>query len=560
MDYTSRENAYKDISADIQIIKRDLKNIKIQSFSESSQTYKLITEMEKEINKLSKSIEELKDPFLLFVMGPGKYGKSTLINSLIKDNTLKTKDIPNTWKLDIVTTSTMKKMDIVYEDNIISYSYDAGLSIFKKEEDKVKESKKLIKYQVDKFKKNKSLALHDLKAYKKELEDNHLYKSDILEARHYINKSGILNDFIIVDTPGLNQNLLKNTKERMIDYYKRADGVLWVLDAKNIVSKSSNDMIKDLKENYILDDEGNNIICVVNKADEIRNRESDLLKVKEKVEHLYSNYFRDIVFVSSKEALDGYLNEDKYLINLSNVDLLRSSIDKNFKKKSEHIQIRSKYMNLKISSRNLCEMINIYKRNLYKDLYQFDEIKRSLNDDIDKVKYYFINKLDLWIVLENFKINRVSNQLKKLEKIFYIEINNFYKTLNDKIVFNENEYENSTDINIDINITKIKEVLNLEHLILIYNNQNEEISILNKLKKMKNDERNNYLLIEETNKLKVVLSKYLEKKLEDIERDIIIKLTKEFRKKYTDQTIIKNHLLYINNIDSTLKKWRGYDE
>lgn len=560
MDYTSRENAYKDICTDIQIIKRNFKNIKIQSFLESSQTYKLITEMEKEINKLSKSIEELKDPFLLFVMGPGKYGKSTLINSLIKDNTLKTKDIPNTWKLDIVTTSNMNKMDIIYEDNIQSYSYDTGLSVLKKEEDKFKESKKLIKYQVDKLKKNKSLTLHDLKAYKKSLEDDHLYKSDILEVRHYINKSGILNDFIIVDTPGLNQNLLENTKERMIDYYKRADGVLWVLDAKNIVSKSINDMIVELKENYILDDECNNIICVVNKADEIRNRKGDLLKVKEKVEHLYSNYFRDIVLVSSKEALDGYLNKDKYLINLSNVDFLRSSIDENFKKKSEHMQIRSKYMNLKISSRNLCEMINIYKRNLYKDLYQFDEIKRSLNDDIDKVKYYFINKLDLCIVLENFKINGVSNQLKKLEKIFYIEINNLYKTLNDKIVFDENEYENSTDIDIDINITKIKEVLNLEHLILIYNNQNEKTSILNKLKKMKDDERNNYLLIEETNKLRVVLSEYLEKKIEDIEKGIIIKLTKEFRKKYTDQTIIKNHLLYINNIDNTLKKWGGYGE
>lgn len=558
MDYSSRENAYKNINVDIQIITQNLKNIKIQSFLESSQTYRLITEMENEINKVFKSIEELKDPFLLFVMGSGKYGKSTLINSLIKDNTLKTKDIPNTWKLDIVKASNVKQMDIVYEDNVRSYSYDEGLLVLKKEEDKVKDSKKFIKYQVDKLKKNKNLTINDLKDHKKSLEDKHLYKSDILEVRHYINKSGILSDFIIVDTPGLNQNLLKNTKQRMIDYYKRADGVLWVLDAKNIISKSSNDMIIDIKENYILDDECNNIICVVNKADEIRSRENDLLKVKEKAENIYSNYFRDIVFISSKEAIDGYINKDKYLENLSNIGSLRSSINKNFKNQSEHMQIRAKYMSLKISGRNLCEMINIYKRNLYKDLYQFDEIKRSLNDDITKVKSYFINKLDLCIVLENFKINGVSSQLKKLEKIFYIEINNLYKNLNNKIVFYENEYDDLTDI--DINITKRKEVLTMEHLILIYNNQNKETSILNKLKSMKNDEINTYLLIEETNKLKLVLSKYLEKKLEDLEKNIINKATKEFRKKYTDYTIIKNHLLYIDNIDSILKKWGDYGE
>ncbi|WP_371025191.1 dynamin family protein [Paraclostridium ghonii] len=558
MDYSSRENAYKDINVDIQIITQNLKNIKIQSFLESSQTYRFITEMENEINKVFKSIEELKDPFLLFVMGSGKYGKSTLINSLIKDNTLKTKDIPNTWKLDIVKASNVKQMDIVYEDNVRSYSYDEGLLILKKEEDKVKDSKRFIKYQVDKLKKNKNLTINDLKDHKKSLEDKHLYKSDILEVRHYINKSGILSDFIIVDTPGLNQNLLKNTKQRMIDYYKRADGVLWVLDAKNIISKSSNDMIIDIKENYILDDECNNIICVVNKADEIRSRENDLLKVKEKAENIYSNYFRDIVFISSKEAIDGYINKDKYLENLSNIGSLRSSINKNFKNQSEHMQIRSKYRSLKISGRNLCKMINIYKRNLYKDLYQFDEIKRSLKDDIIKVKSYFINKLDLCIVLENFKINGVSSQLEKLEKIFYIEINNLYKNFNNKIVFYENEYDDSTDI--DINITKRKEVLTMEHLILIYNNQNKETSILNKLKSMKKDEINTYLLIEETNKLKLVLSKYLEKKLEDLEKNIINKATKEFRKKYTDYTIIKNHLLYIDNIDSILKKWGDYGE
>lgn len=558
MDYSSRENAYKDINVDIQIITQNLKNIKIQSFLESSQTYRLITEMENEINKVFKSIEELKNPFLLFVMGSGKYGKSTLINSLIKDNTLKTKDIPNTWKLDIIKESNVKQMDIVYEDNVRSYSYDEGLLILKKEEDKVKDSKRFIKYQVDKLKKNKNLTINDLKDHKKSLEDKHLYKSDILEVRHYINKSGILSDFIIVDTPGLNQNLLKNTKQRMIDYYKRADGVLWVLDAKNIVSKSSNDMIIDIKENYILDDECNNIICVVNKVDEIRSRENDLLKVKEKAENIYSNYFRDIVFISSKEAIDGYINKDKYLENLSNIGSLRSSINKNFKNQSEHMQIMAKYRSLKISGRNLCEMINIYKRNLYKDLYQFDEIKRSLNDDIIKVNSYFINKLDLCIVLENFKINGVSSQLKKLEKIFYIEINNLYKNLNNKIVFYENEYDDSTDI--DINITKIKEVLTMEHLILIYNNQNKETSILSKLKSMKNDEINTCLLIEETNKLKLVLSKYLEKKLEYLEKNITAKVAKEFRKKYTDYTIIKNHLLYIDNIDSILKKWGDYGE
>ena len=93
-------------------------------------------------------------------------------------------------------------------------------------------------------------------------------------------KNGILENFIIVDTPGLNQNLKSNTKERMINYYNRADGVIWLLDAQNIVAKSSEELIEVLRKEYIIDDKFDNIICVVNKIDVINknSRENEFQK------------------------------------------------------------------------------------------------------------------------------------------------------------------------------------------------------------------------------------------------------------------------------------------
>lgn len=557
MYYSNREQVYMEIHSDIQIIKDNLKNMKIQSFLESSKTYKLIAEIEKEINTISKSIIELKEPFLLFVMGPGKYGKSTLINSLIKDNKLKTKDIPNTWRLDILTSSNCKKMDIVSGHETKSYNYNEGLSILEEEEEKVKNSKKVIKDKFEKIKKQNDLSIYDLKECKKSLEEKYLYKYDIVEVKHYINKSGVLNDFIIVDTPGLNQNLLKNTKERMVDYYKRADGIIWVLDAKNIVSKSSNDMIVELNENYMLSDDYNNIICAVNKVDEIRNKGNDLSKVKDEVKNLYKNYFVDIVFVSSKEAIDGYISNDKKLTNLSNIEELRNSIDSNFKINSEKMQIKSKHMHLKISGEYLKKLINIYKRDLYEDLYKFDEVKRSINYEIEKLKSYFEKKINICTNIENLKTNGVYTQLNDLENLLEIELNNMYLSLNKKILC----CDETDDLNhINVNISKSKEILNIEYLIKEENNQYKEIDFLSKLKKIKNHETNVYLIIDERNKLRSNLLNYLDSQLNSIEKDIINKSTKAFRRKYTDYMIIKEHLRQVNDIDNILKKWGDYVE
>jgi ribosome biogenesis GTPase A len=55
-----------------------------------------IEEFESEIKLLKENILELKNPFVLFIVGGGNYGKSTLINTLLNKNIIDTSDIPNT--------------------------------------------------------------------------------------------------------------------------------------------------------------------------------------------------------------------------------------------------------------------------------------------------------------------------------------------------------------------------------------------------------------------------------------------------------------------------------
>ena len=544
MYYLERNKLYTDIKKDIDIIYEIIKKLKLEQTLKNSKIDKLILDIDKELKIILKSLEELKNPFLLFVMGSGKYGKSTLINALIKEKILKTRDIPNTWKLDILIGSDKERVEIEFEDEVKFFVYKDGILFLECEEKNIKNSKKEIKNKIRNVKKEKNISIYDLKQYKRELENKYLYKSKVKEVKYYIKKVGILKDFIIVDTPGLNQSLLKNTTERMNNYYKRADGVIWVLDAKNIVSKSNLDMIDELNKNCIKSI-NKNIICVVNKIDEIHN-EKDLKKIKDKVKNLYSNYFLDIIFLSSKQAIDGYESKNYELVNLSKIDYLINSIDKNFKKNSEQTQINSKYSLLKIISKKLLNLINTYKRNLYEDLYKYDEIKKNINIEIEKIKNIFISKVNLYLSIENLLRDGVYNQLKNLQELVEVEANNMYFNINKEIDESEDKILKLKSIN----ISKISMVIEIEKII---NNLNEKKSLLYTLKN-KND-KNIYLILRKRDELKSYVFERIDYNLNILKNDLNYKLDCKFEKMYINYNYTKEHLNQINNIINVLGKW-----
>jgi len=55
----------------------------------------------------------------------------------------------------------------------------------------------------------------------------------------------------------------------MKEYYIKADGVIWLIDAQNIVSKENNKLIEEMNKIDSLHNNKKNIIAVVNKMDVI---------------------------------------------------------------------------------------------------------------------------------------------------------------------------------------------------------------------------------------------------------------------------------------------------
>ena len=554
---SNRNKAYIDIKNNIKILENNLEELNKQVFYNLSNINLLKQSIQYELDILSKSIEELKNPFLLFVIGSGKYGKTTLINSLIKDNLLKVDDIPNTWKLDTLIKAKKEKIDIIYKNNeVLNIDIEYGMNILKEEEMKYKKSKELIRNNFNIYKTSNKRSIGELKLHKQTLEDKYLYKSDIEEVKYYINKNGILENFIIVDTPGLNQNLKSNTKERMINYYNRADGVIWLLDAQNIVAKSSEELIEVLRKEYIIDDKFDNIICVVNKIDVINknSREKILLKINE----LYKNKFKDIVLVSSKEALKGYINESNELIESSNIKSLLNSIDVNFKLQSEKIQIKAKYNVTKVTNNKINKLINNYKRELYKNINKYEEERVILEEKLKNLKSDLEIKVDKYISTINLTENNIYDEINLLENHINNSINNVYcHMINLYKAYDKEDLYNIYKSNMDINIIKSKELFQINKYINSVKLQDDyNIFKLNtKLSKNKLNYDKEWILRYQIDKFKTFIIELIDNKLKHIESNINYTRDYNFRKNYTDYHIISEHINLINDISNNIKAW-----
>lgn len=563
-EYKKMMNIINELNDIIILAKESINN------NRETKSSKLLDYIQNKLNESGESISQLKEPFLLFVMGSGNYGKSTLINALLKRNIVISTDIPNTWKLDLFVKKNNEKIEIIYSNNKkITKSLINGNKLLKNEEDKFKNSKIKVSQNVAKFKRENKLSINELKKYKQQQENENLYKSEIVKVRYNLKDGNMLDDFIIVDTPGLNQILLKDTLERMKEYYTKADGVLWLVDACNIVSKESNKLIDEMNKIDNLHNNKKNIIAVVNKMDIISKADAaNIAKVKGKANEIYIDKFDDLVYISAKEAVDGILNNDCDLIQKSNIDSLYKSIDVNFTKISKIKQIDSKYKNIFIMRDNIIKEVYDYKRELYKDISNYNEIefeskKKSKEIYIQVLNY--IEDIKSNNTYNDTDLNDLKTDIEKLQIKCNLDLEKLYEVLYEKA--NINKSIDIEKLNTNVYFARSK------NLILEYNKSytldknnikkaNQLENILNKLNP-KNPKKQ-YIgeiltkgnVYKRINNLKNEISEILEDRISFIDFNINKIKDEAFKEKYLEYSKIKKHIQYLNEIENILNNLR----
>ncbi len=235
-------------------------------------------------------------PINIFVVGEGNFGKSTLINSILKKEIAEVNFLPNTWAIHKYGFGN-KNATIYYEDGKTTVgSFDNIKSILKQEENK-----------------------H---------EANNSYISQIFRVDWFYDDIPLLKNYTIVDTPGLAQLRTLKSNQTIEDFYYQADCVFWLLDTGRINSENTNKYINKMSRF------SKKVIGIINKWDKTKNGiEKERILNQAKV-HFGKNLSM-IIPVSAKTAWENLNNELKY--KESNIPELLIKADEMFlRNKKQH--------------------------------------------------------------------------------------------------------------------------------------------------------------------------------------------------------------------------------
>lgn len=401
-----------------------------------------IKSIQENLVKIKSLAEELDNKFMLFVMGSGKNGKSTLINALAGKQVAKESISPETWKIDVFTNyEKSESIKLKFKDGSEKiYSKEEALEYLKNEDLKVRESKKIIRAKRDEAR-DSGLSIEALEEKLQELQKYYLYRSDVIEMVTPIKNSKLLESYNLVDTPGLNQEIdgmvISNAKE----YYSKADGIIWVLPGDRIAGVGDKNEIERVLKEY-----GNpqNIIAVINRLDNILANGQTVEGVIADAKRFYGDIFNEFIPISARQAR--HAQEVLNNKTLSNEDH-KNAISEYEASRFEHLL---NHLNRTLFSDALALQINAKIKNtelvyseieskvydIYETLFDVNDKRLTLQKELEEDT---LNKFDSWV--ETFarflekEVNRVRSTAELYnEKLWELPPEIFNSFVKDKII------------------------------------------------------------------------------------------------------------------------------
>ena len=357
-----------------------------------------LNELETEFAALE---ENFQDKLMVFIIGDGNVGKSTLLNAFVGYEVAKTSFKPLTWKIDVYDPDQKGKVLVKYKNGERkSYHTEEAKTILAEEEFRTEIARKTYKEAL-KAVQGKVKTPAELDEYKKYFGEKYLYVSNVSEVRWPVKNNWILEKCLLVDTPGMNQYL--NDKEQIghiTDYYHKADGIIWLLDGNTIASANPKAALEDLETN--LRQVGglrSNLIAVINKIDLIDKNGGmeNVMRVIADARRIYKDKFEHIVGISSKLAYEGVRDGNPEILNKSGIHRLNEVMKEVFMSESQELKAQAKSSgSLKLrniviqETEEFLELMNklIQKYDLIKS--EYDPMKERLTKTLGAVMDNFI--------------------------------------------------------------------------------------------------------------------------------------------------------------------------
>lgn len=269
----------------------------------------------------------------IYVIGLAKHGKSTLVNALVGEAVAKPDLVIRTWRVDVYTASDAKSVEILWKDGRrTQHSVDEARALLDEEERKFEASEARVRSEHQRLLRlhGSSLSRADRLELRARLERLYLYRSPITHVRWPCRPGRVLNQFNVVDTPGLKQAGVAEPSTAD-EFYPQADGILWVVDGTTISSRESFEPLREFHERRqkLLPNHKTAVIVVVNRLDQVASTD-DRRRVIEAARALFGDLALEVVGLSAKEAFEAVVSCDRHRMESSGFLELLAAIERHF--------------------------------------------------------------------------------------------------------------------------------------------------------------------------------------------------------------------------------------
>lgn len=395
--------------------------------------------------------EDLDRPFRLFVIGTGKVGKSTFINSLVGEKVAEVDYLPKTWRIDIFTRDEGQSIEVGFANGCHEKMTEDKIrplleSIDKRAEENISQ----ITHRIKEVKNDKNLTREEQKKEEEIIIKSYECDDDVTHVIWPVKNAHFLNDFDLVDTPGMNQILYNHKiKREALSYYRESDGILWLLPADNLSDKCTYEDVQSMHERY--PQKSADAIAVLNHFDYVPEREVE--EVRSEANRLYGNYFFKIIPYSAKTACD-CITEKK---RSEEAEKLKYEIHQSFYRKAQESKIKDLDNLLKEEQKKITFFLRRKSRQLREKYNSCNQIEKDWKNQLEIEKDQFLGNIHACLsedleqvykrardnekVLENMdettreeyirndilKYNELKNKIQSLQGNFTTYLNNSAK-------------------------------------------------------------------------------------------------------------------------------------
>lgn len=263
---------------------------------------------------IEEGLKRTREPISVFVVGEGKFGKSTLINALAGYEIATVNFLPATWHITRYIPpekSDSGKIEIHYDERsehasrFETYCRQAGIGL--------KTGQGLA---VCNLESQLAAVVEHEETTRKKGEQSPIWQVTRPVSLNLADRRPLT----LVDTPGIRQvQIGSNEDESIEDFYHYADVVLWLLVADKLNSKETRDSLSSMSR-Y-----GKPIILVINRADNIPADGKD--RVLREARKQYGSLVEDIILISARDAYMARSTQDKALLSSSALPNLENRIE-----------------------------------------------------------------------------------------------------------------------------------------------------------------------------------------------------------------------------------------